>query len=112
MATTLLKLAEDWFYFNATENRILKLKNTHIETQLTALRAQMNPHFLFNSLNVIYSMAIEKKENITKAIVELSDILRYVIYDSDTERVSLKQEVELINNFIAFQNYRGLNSEL
>ncbi|WP_411768739.1 sensor histidine kinase [Winogradskyella sp. A3E31] len=112
VATTLLKLTEDWFYFNATENRILKLKNTHIETQLSALRAQMNPHFLFNSLNVIYSMAIEQKKDVTKAIVELSNLLRYVIYDSDTERVTLKQEVELIKNYITFQSYRSLNPEL
>ena len=104
--TTLLKLAEDWFYFNTKENKILRLKNQQIETQLSALRAQINPHFLFNSLNVIYALALEKKEGITKAIVQLSDILRYVIYDSDTERVTLKDEIVLLKNYIAFQNHR------
>ena len=106
IATTLLKLAEDWFYFNTKENKILRLKNQQIETQLSALRAQINPHFLFNSLNVIYALALEKKEGITKAIVQLSDILRYVIYDSDTERVTLKDEIVLLKNYIAFQNHR------
>ena len=106
VATTLFKLAEDWFYFNTNENKILRLKNLHIETQLSALRAQINPHFLFNSLNVIYALALEKREGTTKAIVQLSDILRYVIYDSDTERVSLKDEIELLQNYIAFQNHR------
>ena len=106
MASTLLKLAEDWFYFNTKENNILRLKNQQIETQLTALRAQINPHFLFNSLNVIYALALEKKEGITTAIVQLSDILRYVIYDSDTERVALKDEMVLLKNYIAFQNHR------
>lgn len=105
-ATTLLKLAEDWFYFNTKENKILRLKNLQIETQLSALRAQINPHFLFNSLNVIYALALEKKEETTKAIVQLSDILRYVIYDSDTERVTLKDEIDLLKNYIAFQNHR------
>ena len=85
----------------------MKIQNQHIQTQLSALRAQINPHFLFNSLNVIYAMALEKKENITKAIVELSDVLRYVIYDSDTDRVTLKDELQLIQNYIAFQKYRG-----
>ncbi|MFP4846217.1 sensor histidine kinase [Winogradskyella sp. PE311] len=106
VATTLLKLAEDWFYFNTNENKILKLKNQQIETQLSALRSQINPHFLFNSLNVVYALALEKKEGITNAIVQLSDILRYVIYDSDTERVSLKNEIKLLQNYIAFQNHR------
>ena len=106
IATTLLKLAEDWFYFNTNENKILRLKNLQIETQLSALRAQINPHFLFNSLNVIYALALDKKEGITTAIVQLSDILRYVIYDSDTERVTLKDEIKLLQNYIAFQNHR------
>ncbi|SHH52086.1 sensor histidine kinase [Winogradskyella jejuensis] len=107
IATTLLKLAEDWLYYNTNENKLLKLQNQQIQTQLSALRAQINPHFLFNSLNVIYAMALEKKENIKTAIVELSDILRYIIYDSDTERVSLKDELELLHNYISFQKYRG-----
>ncbi|WP_295834003.1 sensor histidine kinase [uncultured Winogradskyella sp.] len=107
ITTTLFKLTEDWFYFNKNQNQVLKIQNQHIQTQLSALRAQINPHFLFNSLNVIYAMALEKKENITKAIVELSDVLRYVIYDSDTERVTLKEELKLIQNYIAFQKYRG-----
>lgn len=112
ISSTLLKLAEDWFYFNTNENQNLKQQNQHISTQLSALRAQINPHFLFNSLNVIYAMALEKKENITTAIVELSDVLRYVIYDSDTERVTLKDEIKLLNNYIAFQKYRGHASNL
>lgn len=106
ITTTLLKLAEDWFYFNTNENRILKLENQHIQTQLSSLRSQINPHFLFNSLNVIYAMALEKEENITKAIVELSDVLRYVIYDANTERVTLREEIHLLQNYIAFQEYR------
>lgn len=106
IATTLLKLAEDWFYFNTNENKALRLENQHIQTQLSSLRAQINPHFLFNSLNVIYAMALEKEENITKAIVELSDVLRYVIYDSDTDRVTIRDEITLLENYIAFQEHR------
>lgn len=106
IVTTLLKLAEDWFYFNMNENQILRQQNQHIQTQLSALRAQINPHFLFNSLNVIYALALEKKDGITNAIVQLSDVLRYVIYDADTERVSLKDELQLLQNYIAFQNHR------
>jgi len=112
VATTLLKLAEDWFYFNRNQNQILKLQNQHIKTQLSALRSQINPHFLFNSLNVIYALALDKKEDITSAIVQLSDILRYVIYDTDIKRVALKDEVQLLKNYIAFQQHRGNNAGL
>lgn len=106
VATTLLKLAEDWFYFNTNQNRILRLQNQQIQTQLSALRSQVNPHFLFNSLNVIYALALEKKDNLSTAIVELSDVLRYVIYDSNTERVTLKDELKLLQNYTAFQKHR------
>ncbi len=112
VATTLIKLSEDWFHFNRNENRTLKVKNQQIHSQLATLKSQINPHFLFNSLNVIYALAIEKKEGIEDAIVQLSDILRYVIYDSDTERVSLKDEIKLLKNYIEFQKYRvhGFNN--
>jgi hypothetical protein len=106
-ATTLLKLAEDWFYYNTNENRILKLKNTQVETQLSALRAQINPHFLFNSLNVVYSLALEKSDKITGSILQLSDILRYVLYENNVDRVPLKREVKLLKQYIAFQELRN-----
>lgn len=106
VGTTLIKLSEDWFYFNQNENRLLKEQNKLIQLQLSSLRAQINPHFLFNSLNVIYALSVQKKEGIQDAIVQLSDILRYVIYDSNTQRVSLKEELTLLKNYIEFQKFR------
>jgi len=112
ISTTLLKLSEDWFYFNQNENKSLKSQNELIQIQLASLRSQINPHFLFNSLNVIYALAIQKKDNVKDAVVQLSDILRYVIYDSNTERVSLKDEITLLKNYIGFQKFRvqGFNN--
>ncbi len=106
VGTTLVKLSEDWFYYNKRENEKLKVAHHQIQSQLAVLRSQINPHFLFNSLNVIYSLALDKKKETTEALVKLSDILRYVIYDSNTERVSLKDEIDLIENYLAFQKYR------
>lgn len=106
VSTTLIKLAEDWVYFNENENKKLKIENQQIQNQLSTLRSQINPHFLFNSLNVIYALALEKKSKATEAIIQLSDILRYVIYDSNTEFVSLKNEIQLLNNYIEFQKNR------
>ncbi len=106
IATTLIKLSEDWFHFNSNENRNLKLQNEQIQLQLSSLRSQINPHFLFNSLNVIYALTIEKKEGVKDAIVQLSDILRYIIYDSNTEQVNIKDEIKLLKNYIEFQKFR------
>ena len=111
LGTTFIKLSEDWIHFNSIENKRLKFEKQKIETQLSVLRSQLNPHFLFNSLNVIFALALEKKEETTKAIVQLSDILRYVIYDSNTERVTLKNEIILINNYIEFQKFRHQNAD-
>ena len=105
-ATTLLKLAEDWFSFNTKQNQLLKLEKNQVLGQLTALRSQINPHFLFNSLNVIYSLALEKNDKITDSILQLSDILRYVIYDSNVERVTIAEEIDVIEKYIEFQRYR------
>jgi len=109
--TTLIKLSVDWFYFNSNENRELKIRNQQIQTELSTLRSQINPHFLFNSLNVIYALAIENKAETKDAIVQLSDILRYVIYDSNTKNVSLKNEVTLLKNYIEFQQFRHQQTE-
>ncbi len=107
---TLSKLAEDWVYLNQVENKVLKAEKKEIEHRLYYLKGQINPHFLFNSLNVLYSLAIDKKEDITNAILQLSDILRYVIYDVETDRISLQKEIDLIKNYIAFEKNRHINN--
>ncbi|MGM5470216.1 sensor histidine kinase [Flavobacteriaceae bacterium LMO-SS05] len=104
--TTMINFSMDWFYFNSQENRELKIRNQQIQTQLSSLRSQINPHFLFNSLNVIYALAIENNAETKDAIVQLSDILRYIIYDSNTKHVTLKEEVKLLKNYIEFQHFR------
>jgi len=103
---TLIKLTQDWIFLNKKENKDLVQKNEEISNQLYFLRSQINPHFLFNSLNVIYNLSLEKSNETPKAIIQLSDILRYIIYDSETNTVSLKDEVKLIKNYIAFQSLR------
>ena len=109
--TTLIRLAEDWIYFNQNKNRELTKRNEQIQMQLTSLRSQINPHFLFNSLNVIYALALDRKETATEAIVQLSDVLRYIIYDSNGEQVPLKEEIALLKNYIGFQKFRNREAE-
>ncbi|MBV6644834.1 MAG: histidine kinase [Cyclobacteriaceae bacterium] len=75
-------------------------------TELMFLKSQINPHFLFNTLNNIYSLATAKSEKTEAAILLLSDMLRYNLYEASGEKISIRKEVELIENFIALQKIR------
>lgn len=106
VATTLLKLAEEGFYLQKKESSILRMQKEKAQLELSLVRTQLHPHFLFNALNVIYGLALEKEAKTTDAIVQLSDILRYVVYDANTERVPLEKELALLDNYVAFQKNR------
>jgi two-component system LytT family sensor kinase len=74
--------------------------------ELSALKAQINPHFLFNNLNTIYALA-EKGDLRTKdVILQLSDFLRYVLYDTSSEKIFLEKEVEIIKTYVGLQKER------
>ncbi len=100
--TTLLKLSKSWFKVKEIESE----KNL---TELKALKAQVNPHFLFNSLNSIYSLVITQSKKAPEIIVKLSDILRYVLYDTQKDLISLKDEIQNINNYLELQKIRADN---
>lgn len=104
--TTLLHLSKEWFELNENRQKVILLEKEKIDAELKALSNQVNPHFLFNSLNVLYSMAVKKKKETPEAIIKLSDILRYVIYESNHETVALSSEIQLIHNFIELQRFR------
>ena len=106
LITTLLKLSQSWFELQEVNGRLIRIEKENVKSELKALKAQINPHFLFNSLNVIYSQAIKKSNKTPDAIIQLSDILRYVIYDSTKDKVSIKTEIKLIEDYIELQKFR------
>lgn len=106
VATMLIKLSENWFFFAKREQKMLELENQKVQTELALLHSQINPHFLFNALNVVYNMALEESKQTTVAILQLSDILRYVIYDTKVPKVQLSKEFLLLENYINFQRNR------
>ena len=77
-----------------------------IQTELSYLKAQINPHFLFNTLNSIYSLAIIESPPTADAIVNLSSFLRYVIQESQKNQVSLRNELDYIGQYLALQKLR------
>lgn len=86
-------------------------KRDAAQNELSALKAQINPHFLFNNLNTIYSMASQKDERTPEVILQLSDFLRYVLYDTSSETIPLEKEVKIIQTYVGLQKKR-VNPEI
>jgi len=104
--STLLKLSKEWFQLSEAKRELSELEKEKTAIELKALRAQINPHFLFNSLHVLYTLALNSSKETPEAIIKLSDLLRYVIYDANKNVVKLSDEIEQINNYLDLQSYR------
>lgn len=88
------------------ERRNKELENQKLVAELAFLKSQVNPHFLFNTLNNIYSLAYKQHPDTPDAIMKLSLLMRYMLYESNDTLVSLQKEVDHINNFIDLQKLR------
>jgi hypothetical protein len=86
--------------------RLKQIETEKANAELSYLKAQINPHFLFNTLNSIYSLAILKNEKTADAVVKLSDMMRYVLNDSNANFVVLEKELNYISNYIELQRMR------
>jgi len=86
-------------------------KRDAAHNELSALKAQINPHFLFNNLNTVYSMASKNDERTAEVVLKLSDFLRYVLYDTSSATIPLEKEVEIIQTYVGLQKER-VNPEL
>lgn len=89
-----------------TNDRLRETEQEKLQTELSYLKAQINPHFLFNTLNSIYSLAIEQSVHTPDAIIELSAFLRYITEETHEEQVSLTKELAYIGHYIALQKLR------
>ena len=84
-----------------------QLSKEKSDTEIQLLKAQINPHFIFNSMNNIYSLAYSKSEQTPEAILKLSEMMRYVYYDCNRDEVTLGAELDYIRNYIAFQQMKS-----
>jgi two-component system LytT family sensor kinase len=85
---------------------LAKSDQARIDAELKALKAQINPHFLFNTLNMLYSDAIEVNENIADKILKLSDNLHYLIHEGQKKEILIDNEVKFIENYLVLQKSR------
>ena len=101
--STALKFTTDWFINERVQR---DLENQRLSAELAFLKSQINPHFLFNSLNSIYSLAYQRSETTPEAILKLSEIMRYMLYECNDNRVDLSKELQYLHNYIDLQKIR------
>lgn len=87
-------------------NRLKDVENEKLESELSFLKAQFHPHFLFNTLNGIYSLAIQQSNHTADAIARLSGMMRYMLKDTNQDFVLLKDELEYLTNYVELQKIR------
>jgi two-component system LytT family sensor kinase len=113
------KIVEDWLVHQQERSELVSERNT---AELAFLKSQVNPHFLFNTLNNIYSLAYTKSDAAPGAILKLSELMRYMLYDSNgqsrstidgkSERVSLGKEVTYLKNYVELEKLRVANANV
>ena len=98
---------------NETQKKLAEISKEKTDAELKLLKTQINPHFLFNTLNNIYGLSLKKSDATPDIILKLSKIMRYNIFDSAKDKVSLQKEIENIQDFIDIQKirHRSLNVE-
>lgn len=98
-----IKLIEFWYY---EQRRKQEAINEKVQAELRLLKSQIQPHFLFNTLNNIYSLALRKSDQAPEAVLKLSALLDFLIYHGENDKVSLSKETDLIRNYIELENLR------
>ena len=105
---TMFRFTIDWFIGNQKQK---ELEKQTITSELALLRSQINPHFLFNTLNNINSFVTRDPEVTSSGIIKLSEIMRYMLYDATNEKVLLDKEIGYINSYIDLQRMRVKDPE-
>ncbi len=94
------------FQYYKTQKNLLELKEQKKTAELSALKNQLNPHFLFNTLNNLHALVLNKSDQSSDVIQKLSNILDYILYRCNDDYVSLKNEIDLLENYIALEQVR------
>ncbi|HCN12188.1 MAG TPA: histidine kinase [Chryseobacterium sp.] len=97
---------EKFIQQNEMQKKLTEISKEKSDAELKLLKTQINPHFLFNTLNNIYGLSIKKSEETPEIILKLSKIMRYNIFDSAKDKVSVQKEIENIQDFIDIQKIR------
>lgn len=103
LVSAVLRIYLEW---DESKKRQIESETEKKTSELNFLKAQLNPHFFFNSLNTIFSLSIKKSEKTPVAILNLSDLMRYMLYETNKDKVKLQEEITYIENYIELQKLR------
>ena len=88
------------------EEMLKELEHQHLESELQYLKYQLNPHFFMNTLNNIHALVDIDSEKAKRTIIELSKLMRYVLYEANKSQISLEREIQFLENYIALMKLR------
>lgn len=98
-----IKLLKHWYF---QRKQTIEAEQQKTVAELKLLKAQLHPHFLFNTLNNLYSHTLEFSPKSPEIVLKLSSLLRFMIYESNTSKIALSKEIELLQNYIALEQLR------
>jgi LytS/YehU family sensor histidine kinase len=104
----MIKIVKDFYESSREKLAIVQEKKS---MEISFLRAQIHPHFLFNTLNSIYGLIIQNEEA-SKVVIQLSNLLRFSLYDSAKEHITLKEEIEFLSNYLLLEKMRYKESRV
>ncbi|WP_268125116.1 sensor histidine kinase [Roseivirga pacifica] len=102
-----LAVVAKWFkYWYIEQKRTQQLAEDKLEAELKFLKAQVHPHFLFNTLNNLYALTLKQSKEAPEMVLKLSELLNYMLYECNADKVQLKKELELVQDYIALEKVR------
>ena len=102
-ASSIIKIIADWLKH---EREKQELETRNVQSELKFLKSQINPHFLFNTLNSIYALSLKKSDKAPEIVVKLSEMLRYMLYECNEKSVLLQKEISYIQNYLELEKLR------
>lgn len=103
LLSTVFRVITDWWRYQREKQ---KLMTQTIQTELRFLKSQINPHFLFNTLNNLYALTLKKSDKAPEIVLKLSEIMRYMLYECNERRVLLSKEIQYIYNYLDLERLR------
>jgi len=102
-ASTVVKIISDWVKHQRERT---ELQTQTMQSELRFLKSQINPHFLFNTLNNLYALTLKKSDKAPEIVIKLSEMMRYMLYECNEKRVPLSKEVNYIQNYLDLEALR------
>lgn len=101
--SSILKIITDWF---RQQREKQELQTQNMQSELNFLKSQINPHFLFNTLNNLYALTLRKSEKAPDIVIKLSEMMRYMLYECNEKMVPLSKEINYLRNYLDLEQLR------